>query len=201
MMLSAVGRTRITLLERLQQDSTDQGAWADFVAHYGPAIRDWCRRWQLQDSDAEDVTQMVLIKVAAKLRTFVYDPGRSFRGWLRTLTRHVWCDFLAERQHHTGTNAKVLLRLQSVPARDDLVRSLHDAFDLELVEQASAQVRRRVKPATWEAFRLTALEGLGGAEAAAQVGMQVAAVYMAKSNVLKLLREEVSQLMNRPRCA
>jgi RNA polymerase sigma-70 factor (ECF subfamily) len=57
-----------------------------------------------------------------------------------------------------------------------------------------ARVRLRVAPRTWEAFRLTALEGLSGAEAARRLEMQVAAVYMAKRNVQKKLREESRRL-------
>jgi hypothetical protein len=44
---------------------------------------------------------------------------------------------------------------------------------------------------TWSAFRLTALEGRSGAEA---LGLSVAAVFMNKSRVQKMLREEVARL-------
>jgi len=47
---------------------------------------------------------------------------------------------------------------------------------------------------TWSAFRLTALEGRSGAEAAAALGLSVAAVFMNKSRVQKMLREEVARL-------
>jgi RNA polymerase sigma-70 factor (ECF subfamily) len=71
---------------------------------------------------------------------------------------------------------------------------LEEAFDLELLELATARVKQRVAAATWDAFRLTALERRSGAEAAAQLGMQVAAVFKAKSNVVKLLQEELQRL-------
>ena len=56
------------------------------------------------------------------------------------------------------------------------------------------QVRLRVAPHTWEAFRLVAIEGLPVAEVAAKVRMQVAMVYVAKSKVQKMLREEIRKL-------
>ena len=56
------------------------------------------------------------------------------------------------------------------------------------------QVRQRVEPSTWEAFRLTAQEGLSGAETAERLGLQVAAVFKAKSRVQKMLREEAAKL-------
>src|SRR5436190_6829093 len=91
-------RTSLTLLGRLRQQPTDQQAWAQFVARYGPTLYSWCRQHKLEDVDAEEVTQMVLALLAEKMRTFAYDPTRSFRGWLRTLTRHAWSDFVTARQ-------------------------------------------------------------------------------------------------------
>ena len=55
-------------------------------------------------------------------------------------------------------------------------------------------VRARVKPQQWEAFRLTALEGLSGAETGARLGMLVATVFTTKSKVQKLVRDEVRRL-------
>ncbi len=192
----ASGRTSATLLGRLRDDCTDQAAWADFVRRYGPQIYAWCRRWKLQEEDARDVTQTVLLKLAEKMRTFRYDAGRSFRAYLKTLTHYAWCDFL-EGQKNPGAGSGesgVRALLETVAARDDLASLLEAEFDRELLEEAMARVRLRVEARTWDAFRLTALEGLSGAEAAGRVGMEVATVFKAKSKVQKMLREEVRQL-------
>src|SRR5262249_52407462 len=90
--------TSPTLLGRLRHDPADQAAWAEFVGRYGRQVYAWCRQSKLQEADAEDVTQAVLTRLADRMRTFVYDPGRSFRGWLRTLTRNAWSDFVQSRQ-------------------------------------------------------------------------------------------------------
>ena len=87
-------RTRGSLLLRLREEPDSQAAWAEFVERYGPLIYAWCRRWQLQPADAEDVTQTVLLKLATHLKTFVYDPARRFRGLLMTITHHAWSDFI-----------------------------------------------------------------------------------------------------------
>jgi len=73
-------QTSITLLGRLGQNPKDQAAWNDFVAAYEPKILRWCRGWQLQDSDAHDVTQAVLVKLNGLMATFAYDRSRSFRA-------------------------------------------------------------------------------------------------------------------------
>jgi RNA polymerase sigma-70 factor (ECF subfamily) len=188
--------TRVSLLARLQQDPTDQAAWEVFVERYGRHIYRWCRQWKLQDADAEDVTQDILVKLAQKLRAFTYDPSRSFRGWLKTLAHHAWRDFVdtPRRARASAGDSRVWQQMRTLKAREDLIQKLQEAFDHELLEAAKVRVRLRVAPQTWEAFRLVALEGLSVAEVAATVRMQVAMVYVAKSKVQKLLQEEIQKL-------
>ena len=88
----------------------------------------------------------------------------------------------------------MLKLLQTVAARDDLVEHLKEEFDRELLEEAMARVRQRVEAHTWEAFALTALEGLSGAAVAQQLDLKVATVFKAKSKVQKMLQEEVARL-------
>jgi RNA polymerase sigma-70 factor (ECF subfamily) len=188
--------TRITLLGRLRRDPTNQAAWAEFVEHYGGKIYSWCRKWHLQEADAQDVTQNVLLKLAQKLREFTYDPARSFRAWLKTVTHHAWSDFVESRQRPGlgSGDSQVQDLLASVEAREDLLKHLEAEFDRELLEEAMQRVRLRVAPQTWQAFTLTALEGLAGAEAAERIPMQVAQVFVAKRRVQKMLQEEVAKL-------
>jgi RNA polymerase sigma-70 factor (ECF subfamily) len=188
--------TRITLLGRLRRDPTNQAAWDEFVEHYGGKIYVWCRKWNLQEADAQDVTQNVLLKLAQKMREFTYDPGRSFRAWLKTLAHHAWSDFLEAKQRPGlgSGDSHVAEVLHSTQAREDLHKQLEEEFDRELLEQAMLRVRLRVAPQTWEAFRLTTLEGLSGAEASTRIPMQVAQVFVAKRRVQKMLREEIAKL-------
>jgi RNA polymerase sigma-70 factor (ECF subfamily) len=188
--------TSATLLYLVGLDPGDRVAWARFVELYGTRIRGWCRRWGLQEADADDVTQEVLLRLARTLRTFRYDPARSFRGWLRTVTQHALADFLAERERvcrGSGSDA-VWEQLQGVRARDDLIEHLKDQFDSEVVALACARARARVEPQTWEAFRLTAYEGLSGDDAATRLGMSRATVFKARSRVMGFLREEIERL-------
>lgn len=189
-------RTSPTLLDRLRRDPANQAAWSEFLQRYTPRIYGWCRRWDLQPADAEEVTQNVLLKLVGKLATFAYDPSRSFRGWLKTLTHHAWIDYLESVKSRGigGDGSRAMAVLQSIEARDDLVQRLEEEFDHELLEEAMARVRKRVEPQTWEAFRLTSLEGLSGAEAAVRIPMKEAMVFIARGRVLKLLRQEVQNL-------
>ena len=201
-MANAVGgqvselQTRASLLSQLGKDPYDNSAWSEFEARYGPRIEAWCRRWGLQDADAKDVVQTVLVRLAVKMRGFRYDPGRSFRAWLKTLTHHAWSDYVSDRQRMVSIEANTGAQeaLMSLAAADDLQQRVAEAFDLELLDLATRQVRKRVAEHTWEAFRLTALDGKPAVEAAAVLGISVVQVFKARSNVQKMLRETIAGL-------
>jgi RNA polymerase sigma-70 factor (ECF subfamily) len=136
------------------------------------------------------------VELARKLGEFTYDPSRSFRAWLKTVTHHAWRDFEDSRRQaqRAAADSHAHQLMLTLEAREDLARKLEEAFDLELLEAAKVRVRLRVAPHTWEAFRLMALEGLPVAEVAARVHLQVAMVYVAKSKVQKMLQEEIGNL-------
>ncbi len=180
--------THASLLGRLHRDPANALAWEEFVQRYGRRIYLWCRGWNLQDADAQDVTQNVLVEIARQMRTFRYDPSRSFRAWLKVVTHGAWCDYLArrpERGRGSG-DSEVLRLLHTAEASDDLAQKLEEEHERAVMEEASARVRQRVEPRTWDAFRLLALDGLPGSEVAAQLGMTVSAVFVSKCRVQKL---------------
>jgi len=188
--------TSLSLLARLRQAPANQDAWEEFVDRYGRRIYGWCRAWHVQDADAKDVTQMVLLKLAGKMSTFVYDPGGSFRAWLKTVTQHALSDFRADWKQPgcASGDTRIVAVLDNVEARDDLVQKIESEYDQELLEEAKRQVRQRVDVRTWEAFELTALEHERGAAAAAKLNMSVAAVFKAKSRVQRMLTDEIRRL-------
>ncbi len=191
------GDTSLTLLERIQKNPDDPLAWKLFIERYQPRIRRWCVTWGLQDTDADDVAQEVLVKLFGALRKFQYDPSKSFRAWLKTVTQHAWCDFVAARCREPSPAAgKIGTIADSAEAQSDLERQLEDAFERELMEVAMHRIKGRVKPAYWEAFHLTAIEGLSGAEVAHKLGIAVGHVFVAKHRVQKMLQEEVRVLKN-----
>lgn len=191
--------TSITLLRRLQEQPANCTAWQEFLDRYRPRIFAHCLAIGLQPADGEDVTQNVLLRLVAKLPEFHYDPSQSFRAWLRTVTRNILSDYLAERKSLQGSGDSVIVRLlDNLQAREGLAQEVEAEFDRELLDEALQRTRLRVSAQHWEAFRLTALEGLSGAESAARLGMLIATVYTAKSKVQKLVREEVRRLEGTP---
>jgi RNA polymerase sigma factor (sigma-70 family) len=183
--------TSATLLRRLR-DPADRDAWGKFAQNYGQRIYAWCRRWNLQEADAEDVTQGLLVKIPTKMRTFTYDPkAGSFRAWLKTVVKHALTDFVRSQDRAGKTSYAVLDTLE---AEQDLIKELDQRFERELLEEAMARIEVRVNRATWDAFRMTSIEQQSGKEVAAALKIPVAHVYVYKQRVQDLLKEEIRKL-------
>lgn len=183
--------TRVSLFARLGSRPDDPGVWSDFVKTYAPAVVRWCRRHGLQPSDAQDVAQEVLLRFWRQADRFQYDPSRRFRGYLRLMVVTAVADWAESRRADrlaTGDSAVQAL-IDSTPAREDLADRLERAFDMERLATAMAEVERRVKPRTWAAFRLLALERLPGKEVAERLGMDVTLAYNARMNVQRMISD------------
>jgi RNA polymerase sigma factor (sigma-70 family) len=193
--------TRVTLLARIR-DGRDSDAWREFVQLYGPVVYRFARNRGLQDSDAADLMQNVLLSVARNAPRMEYDPKRgTFRGFLYTVTRNKIYNFLtAQRNRPRGTgDTDAHERLDATPARDD-DRGPDAEWEREYQRRVTARAMERVRgefqETTWRAFWETAVEGRPAAEVGAGLKMTPGAVYVAKSRVLARLRDEVKTLMD-----
>jgi RNA polymerase sigma-70 factor (ECF subfamily) len=69
-------------------------------------------------------------------------------------------------------------------------------YRIDLVHRTLASLRDEFTPSTWTAFHEVVVGGKSAAAVAAERGLSVAAVYIAKSRVLKRLRQELDGLMD-----
>ncbi len=181
--MSETPATRASLLVRLR-DPEDAASWNLFVDLYAPLIHGFFRRKGLQDADAADLAQEVLVRISQGIRKLDYDPERgTFRGWLFTVVRNRWRSW-AVRPRLAQEDA--LLDIQPAPHED---KEWEYDYRRRLLAWAADRVRPTVAPATWQAFWRTGIEGHNAAETARALGLSVAAVYMAKSRVLTRLKE------------
>jgi RNA polymerase sigma-70 factor (ECF subfamily) len=133
------------------------------------------------------------------MQTFRYNPDGSFRGWLKTVTQNAWTDLAKSRRLRSVAHPdRVQAIADSRDALADLEKQMEEALDRELFELAMRRVEKRVKPATWQAFRRTVLDSRPGPEVARELGMQVARVFVSKHRVQKMLEQEVRTLQREP---
>lgn len=189
--------TNVSLLGKLGRNPTDQSAWENFAKRYAPLIKQWCGRWGLNPVDGEEIAQDVLLQLSRQMTQFSYDRNGSFRAWLKTVTYRSWCDLLKKRSRQkdiASGDTQILDLLKSQEAEQDLTDRFDKEWRSELLELAMNIVQIRVQPRTWEAFRLTTQENRPGAEVAEKLDMKVGAVWVAKSKVLRMIRDEISQM-------
>jgi RNA polymerase sigma-70 factor (ECF subfamily) len=77
----------------------------------------------------------------------------------------------------------------------DLAREWDRDHDKHVLEKLLAVVQSDFSPATWEAFRRFGVEGAAASGVAQELGLSENAVILAKSRVLKRLREEAGDLL------
>lgn len=188
--------TRASLLVQLR-DATNHEAWHEFVRLYSPIVYGFARKRGLQDADAADLMQDVMRSVSKAIQKLDYDRRQGmFRGWLFTITRNKIFNHLSAKrirpQASGDENTNRLL--ESQPDGNDGADDWEMEYQRRLAAIAMERIRSEFQENTWQAFRLTAIEGVAAAEAAKQVGMSSGAIYVAKSRVLARLKEEVDVL-------
>jgi RNA polymerase sigma-70 factor (ECF subfamily) len=191
--------TRPSLLARIR-DPDDAAAWRRFVDLYCPLIYRFLRRRGVQDADAADLTQEVCRSVARAAGRLDYDPAKgAFRGWLYTVTRNKLYDFLEkQRRQPVGSGDTTAHRLlEEAPGRDAADETLWGReYERQVFRRAAERVSGDFAGATWQAFWRTAVEGRPGQEVAAELGMSVGAVYVAKSRVMARLLKAIREIQD-----
>jgi RNA polymerase sigma-70 factor, ECF subfamily len=191
-------RTSLTLLQRLRDNQPE--AWRVMVGLYTPLVYHWSARRGVRGADAEDVAQEVFQAAAAGLARFRRErEGDSFRGWLRGITRNVLLQHFrrADRQPRASGGTDALARLQDVAEAEPPDAEEDDSpSELEALRRRALDlVRGQVEERTWRAFWLTAIEGRSPNDVAPGLGVSPTAVRMAKSRVLRRLKEQFGDLI------
>jgi len=183
--------TSHSLLDRLRM-SPDAQAWERLVALYTPLIRGWLRGRDLDEADVDDLTQEIMAVLVREVPSFRHNgrPG-AFRTWLKTITVHRLRDFWRARQARPvagGLGA-------ALEALEDPHSGLSRLWDRQHDEHVAARLMALAESdfhaTTWRAFQRVVVQGGEPAVVAAEMGLSVNAVLIAKSRVLKRLRQEL----------
>jgi RNA polymerase sigma-70 factor (ECF subfamily) len=194
-----VSDTSASLLERLRAQP-DGDAWRRLVAIYTPLLRQWLGRYGLQPSDVDDLTQDVLAVVVRELPAFEHNQrAGAFRRWLRTILvnrlRGFWRARQSRPQATGGSDLGPVLEQLEDP-QSGLSQLWDHEHDRHVMARLLELIEPQVTPATWQAFRRVVLEGQDEEAVAAELGVTVNAVFIAKSRVLARLRREAKELLD-----
>jgi RNA polymerase sigma-70 factor (ECF subfamily) len=190
--------TSVSLLERLTGAPTDDD-WRRMDDLYRPLLRAWMARAGVPASEVDDLVQDVLLVVFRKIGGFERVRKGAFRAWLRTILAHRVRDYFRRQKYRpTATgDSDFLRRLDELESPDS---GLSQLWDREHDEHVAAALIQRVQgdftPVTWEAFRRHVMEGEPALEVAKALDLTLNSVLLAKSRVLKRVRQELAGLVD-----
>ncbi len=190
--------TPFSLMEKLAQGQGSE-PWQRLTAMYTPLLCNWLQRYQLQAADIDDLIQEVLLYVAEELPKFQHNgrPG-AFRCWLRTILAYRLRKFWTARDRHQAAGGSHVL--EQIQKLEDPASGISQIWNREHDQQVAhtllEMVRPRFNDSTWQAFSRTVLEGANIQETAQELGLTPNAVCIAKSRVLRDLRQEARGLID-----
>jgi RNA polymerase sigma-70 factor, ECF subfamily len=192
-----VNPTSVSLLDRLRAARPDDADWLRLAEIYQPLVRRWIGRVPGFGEDAADLTQEVFLVIVRGISTFERQRQGSFRAWVRGITVNVLRNY---RRRQFRKPAVVLDPCDAFLDRlaapeSELAREWDLDHDRHIFQQLQTVVQPAFAPPTWEAFRRFAIEGVPAEQVAAELGLTVNAVTLAKSRILKRLREEAGDLL------
>jgi RNA polymerase sigma-70 factor (ECF subfamily) len=195
---SLMNETSLSLLARIRQ-SADSDSWNRLVELYAPLMRGWLRSYEVTGADADDLVQDVLIVVSQELPKFKHNerPG-AFRSWLKKILVNRLRNYWRARQHRptvTGGSSMVEQLNQLEDDASALSRIWNEQHDREVVAKLIDLVRPKFQANTWDAFHRQVFGGQRPDHVAAELGMPLGSVYMARHRVLNALRREAAGLI------
>ncbi len=193
-----MNETSLSLLQQLR-DSPETEAWERLHRIYEPLIRSWLSKYEVQDNDADDLEQEVLLAVSRDIESFDHNgrPG-AFRAWLKGILvnrlRNFWRR--RDRQPRTAGGSDIDRRLAELddPASQATL-IWNREHDQHVLKQLLTIVAPQFEAKTWEAFCKTTFDGLKPDAVAAELGISLNAVFIAKSRVMSRLRQESDGLI------
>ncbi len=190
--------TSLTLLARLQQ-ADDSEAWQRLFGIYQPLLAIWLRKYEVQPSDADDLAQEVLATVSKDFAGFHHN-GRlgAFRTWLKAILLNRLRTYWRSRDRRPpsigGSSFEERLAQLEDPA-SAMSQLWNRQHDLHVLNRLLELSRPKFSAETWEVFTRVAIQGERADLVAAETGISLNAVFIAKSRVLSKLREEAAGLV------
>lgn len=183
--------TRASLLLRLK-DHSDAQAWEEFYAVYSPLLYQYARARGLSREDSQEVRDQCLEVVVRKIGTFQYDRKKGgFKSWLRRVTANKVVDLLRKRHERPARSGQLRALADPGPSPDQLWEQEWKRCHLKLCVE---QVRSSVSGAYFKAFCLLLFDGCSVQDVCERLGMSADQVYLAKSRVLKRVRQKMQEL-------
>jgi RNA polymerase sigma-70 factor (ECF subfamily) len=183
--------TRSSLLLRLT-DPRDAASWGEFHSIYRPLLIRYARQRGLDPEAAEDVAQQCLSAVSQRIGRF--ERKRSFRAWLRGMVDHKVADYIAKFGNRSVAARDVA---EEAGSESSTLSSLWEqTWNERLLQVLSNHLRTHFAEHTLKAFELYVLQDMPVEQISSTLGMTPNQIYVAKSRILRHLRESCDEVLD-----
>lgn len=183
--------TQVKLLQQAGQN--DHAAWELMHDIYRPLIHSWYRGQLGQTPDIEDLTQDVFATVAKELPEFDHNgqPG-AFRRWLKNICMNRLLGFRRQQQLRGRPvgGSDFQISLQQVSSSQDPNKAWDDEHRVAVLRHLTSLASPHFEAQTIQIFHALTTEEKPAADVALQFGVSLGSVYVARSRVLRKMREE-----------
>ena len=196
---SSMEETSLSLLDRIRETS-DPRSWDRLVGLYAPLLKRWVRRYQIQESDVDDIVQDVLSALLNDLPKFQHNQRTgAFRNWLRAILVNRVRLFWRSRKYRpvaTGSSSIFELLDQLQDGSSEVSQIWNREHNEIVLKRIMQHIRPRFEAQTWLAFQKQVVDHQRADVVAGELEMSLSSVYKAKSRVLGALRREADGLVD-----
>lgn len=137
--------TNATLLQRVKNQHDDT-SWDEFNKYYRPYVFMIIRGLNIRHHDADEIAQMIMIKLWESLPNFDYSPDKGyFRGWLRTVTVNRVRNYIATKAYKQES-------LEGISEKNEVYKE-QDFSEAEIERIADREWETYICQLAWENVR------------------------------------------------
>ena len=185
--------TRSSVL-RAVANTENEVAWQRFFDLYAGFVFSIARSKGLNDTDADDIVQMVFADLARNLPSFKYDREKGrFRSYLAALVKWRVIDRLKAVRRDADLKADFMEEAKSAATTED-----EDFEEREWQSAAMEETLRRIKPEVrpehYAAFVASAVEGQDTDVVTKLYGISRDSLYQIRKRLTVKLREKLAEV-------
>ncbi|MCQ2378542.1 MAG: sigma-70 family RNA polymerase sigma factor [Victivallaceae bacterium] len=180
--------TNRTMLEKII--AGDDVSWSEFYDAYAPVVRSLCRIARVPEEKIDDVIQETMFRFSDRSKNFVYAPEKArFRTYFNKVVHGGIADCFRKIARDKA------LPVENLPGEADLSAEEKelDVWRHAVLDQALAELAKRVSAKNYLAFTMSAFDGKSIADTAEFLRISADQVYLARNRCAAILKEIVKK--------
>ena len=188
-------KTRLSLLQRMNEEHVDEQTWRDFFRKYSPFIIMMGNCMGLNRDEIKELRSRIFLEISQKgIGAYDREKG-TFRSWFKALVKFKALDLLRKRKSAKEIPTEDVFAQQ----KDEVAPSDHDEeyekiWQKTLLYSLVLDLKEELDPIHFQAFFMTILQGRKPQDVALACGIKANTASQIVSRVRKTLHERFVQL-------